>query len=574
MMQVSISSTIIFIGACLLLLFLPLPYGSVEGWSVFVFETATLLLAGIYLAGKFREQRGRGRKDRRDLALNSRLAGTSGSNTEIKTEKPASEPRLSGSGYGFGLRAAGILLALFFGAAVFQLLPIPLSLLRSFSPETAAVYDWSGLAESGTNFFRVSFIPSATRSEFIKYACYFLFGFLLFKTIKSRRQAEALVLVILASGLFQAFYGLAEYFGGTDRIFSYQNVSGRGSAFGTFINRDHYSGFLEMIFPLCIGYLLAKADFFSMKNGLSLRQKIVWFSQEKLQKVFILGVVAVILGVGLFFSRSRSGVIILVITFFLMMTALSAGRRSKRNKVENNRHPGEVSGSIRGSLSVSGEESKSGAASGLENVIGHEMRNDRERRSANRRMHPQTLGHTRYIKMVRTTGLVLAFTLIFIGIKPVIERFTLDSLISESRPRFYALTLDMIGDFPVLGTGAGTYIHAYTRYEQEDLSGILHHAHNDYLEMLAEMGMVGGCAIILAAFIALGWMLARWLKRRDEFVRGVGLGCMAGVTAVLIHSVSDFILRTPAVAVYFVALYALGMRMVLLRQRTERRQYR
>ena len=519
MTRVSISSTIIFIGACLILLFLPLPYGSVEGWSIFVFEAATLLLAGIYLAGKLWEYNSRDRRS--NLNLNPKLSITS---TSKKTEKLDSDPRVSG----IGLRAAGILLALFFGAAVFQILPIPLSFLRSISPETAAVYDWSGLAESGKHFFKVSFIPSATRSELIKYVCYFLFGFLLFKMIKTRRQAETLVLVILASGLFQAFYGLAEYFGGTDRIFNYQNVTGRGSAFGTFINRDHYSGFLEMIFPLCIGYLLAKADFFSMKKGLSLRQKIVWFSQEKLQKVFILGVVAVILGVGLFFSRSRSGVIILVITFFLMMTALSAGRKSKS---KNNRHPSKESG------------------------------------GGSERSRPRLIQHSRYVKMVRTTGLVLAFSLIFIGIKPVIERFTLDSLISESRPRFYALTLDMIRDFPLLGTGAGTYINAYTRYEQEDLGGILHHAHNDYLEMLAEMGVVGGGAIILAAFVALGWMLARWLSRRDEFVRGVGLGCMAGVATVLIHSLSDFILRTPAVAVYFVALYALGMRVVVLRKR-------
>jgi len=564
-MRVSISSTIIFIGACLILLFLPLPYGSVEGWSVFVFEAATLLLANVYLAGKFWEHKGRGRSSSSGNSSSSSRGGSLSPNHGpslsrepinsasiknsdlIKTEKLASEPNISG----FGLRAAGILLALFFGAAVFQLLPIPLSFLRSISPETAAVYEWSGLADWGQNFYTFSFVPAATRSEFIKYVCYFLFGFILFKTIRSRRQVEVLVLVILASGLFQAFYGLAEYFGGTGQIFGYKNITGRGAAFGTFINRDHYSGFLEMIFPLCVGYLLAKADFFSMKKGLSLRQKIVWFSQEKLQKVIILGFVSVILGAGLFFSLSRSGVIILVITFFLMMTAVSAGK----SKSKNNRHPDGM------------RRRTSGSGVGIGNGYGIGSEDRRQSASQSRRMHPQTFGHKRYVKMVRTTGLVLAFTLIFIGIKPVIERFTLDSLISESRPRFYALTLDMIGDFPVLGTGAGTYIHAYTRYENEDLGGILHHAHNDYLEMLAEMGVVGGGAIILAAFLALGWMLARWLRRRDEFVRGIGLGSMAGVAAVLIHSMSDFILRTPAVAVYFAAFYALGIRVVLLKQR-------
>jgi len=58
-----------------------------------------------------------------------------------------------------------------------------------------------------------------------------------------------------------------------------------GSAFGTFVNRDHYSAFLEMIFPLSLGYFLARADYFSLPPGLSLRQKMAWFGQEKLQKI-------------------------------------------------------------------------------------------------------------------------------------------------------------------------------------------------------------------------------------------------------------------------------------------------
>ncbi len=80
------------------------------------------------------------------------------------------------------------------------------------------------------------------------------------------------------------------------------------------------------------------------------------------------------------------------------------------------------------------------------------------------------------------------------------------------------------------------------------------------------MGVVGGGAVILAAFLALGWMFARWLRRSDRFVRGIGLGCAAGAAAMLIHSLSDFNLRTPANAVYFVALYVLGLRTVMLKR--------
>ncbi len=480
----------VFWGLCAGLAFLPLPYGAVEEWAIFVFEAATILLFAAYLVWEYSESREKG--ERREF--------------RAMVESPK-------------FKFVGAMVAVFLAVAVLQLLPFPLAWLKVISPETAALYTWSGLAAQGKRFFTLSLVPAATRTELVKYACYGLFAWLLWRVVRTRRRAETVVLVILGSALFQAAYGLAEYFGGTGRIFSYKNLRGTGSAFGTFINRDHYAGFLEMAFPLSLGYLLARADFFALKKGLTLRQKLVWFSQERLQKVIVLGAVAVVLGVGLFFSRSRSGVLILVVTFFLMMTALSLGRGG----------PGETGG---------------------------------------RTPPARRLRQGRFLKVVRTTGLALAFTLVTIGIKPVLERFTLESILREARPRFYDLTLDMIRDHPLFGTGAGTYIYAYTRYERQDLGGILHHAHNDYLETLAEMGLIGGGAIILAAFVGLGLTFGRWLGRNDVFARGVGLGAMGGIAAVLIHSLSDFNLRIPANAVYFVALYALGMRAVGLRART------
>lgn len=161
-------------------------------------------------------------------------------------------------------------------------------------------------------------------------------------------------------------------------------------------------------------------------------------------------------------------------------------------------------------------------------------------------------------------ALAVVFIAIYIGIKPIIERFTLESFWRETRPKFYELTMRMIADYPLFGTGAGTYIYAYTSYEREDFRGILHHAHNDYLETLAEMGLIGGGAIILTAFFAFGFLLWRWqkLQEREYFRRGVGLGLLSGIMAILIHSVSDFNLRIPANLVYFLSFYVLAWRLL------------
>jgi O-antigen ligase len=158
--------------------------------------------------------------------------------------------------------------------------------------------------------------------------------------------------------------------------------------------------------------------------------------------------------------------------------------------------------------------------------------------------------------------LVVVFAVILIGIKPVIERFSFAALTGEVRPVYFRNTAEIIKDFPIVGTGLGTYLYAYPMYEKKYSGDLLDHAHNDYLELLAEGGIVGGGLMIIFAFGALGVLFLRWARRNDHFVRGVGLGCLAGIAAILIHSLTDFNLHITANAVLFVTLYALGMRVV------------
>jgi hypothetical protein len=70
--------------------------------------------------------------------------------------------------------------------------------------------------------------------------------------------------------------------------------------------------------------------------------------------------------------------------------------------------------------------------------------------------------------------------------------------------------------------------------------------------------------LIVCGFGALGVLFARWTRRRDYFVKGVTLGCLAGIASILIHSLTDFNLHITANAVLFVTLYALAARSVVL----------
>ncbi|MBE0712124.1 MAG: O-antigen ligase family protein, partial [Candidatus Aminicenantes bacterium] len=141
-------------------------------------------------------------------------------------------------------------------------------------------------------------------------------------------------------------------------------------------------------------------------------------------------------------------------------------------------------------------------------------------------------------------------------------------LSGEGRIVVYRNTLEMIGDFPLAGTGKGTYVDAYAIYEKIDDGLKLSYAHNDYLEFAAENGVATGGALAVAGIGLAVWLVAMWRRRRSSFAKGIGLGAMLGVTAILIHGFTDFNLQIPANAVYFTALAMLG---VVVLGREERR---
>lgn len=471
---------IVFWGLCAVLIFVPLPIGSVEEWAVFVFEAATIGLFFVYLGGEIGSRR-------KCLMEDDPLAPT-----------PARLPLVF-----------KILLAVFLAVSFLQVVPLPADVVKVLSPRAYDIF--LGLVRDGiaapSPWLTLSLAPSATLSELVLILCYGIFGFLVLRTVRSRRQVEIFVLVIVASALFQALYGMAEMFSGHEMIFGRVKRFGVGSVTGTYVNRNHFAGFLEMAFPLSLGYLLVKARYFAMEKELSIRQKILWFGQESLQWTLLLGLVPAFIGVGLIFSKSRTGIMILVVTAVLAAAATASWREFSEE---------------------AGEEHGAGA-------------------------------RRRFGRIVRLVVMIVLAAAVWLGIGPVIDRFSEMDISYEARRLFYENTLHMIGDFPLAGTGKGTYVDAYAIYEKVDDGLKLSFAHNDYLEFAAENGVVAGGALAAAGIGLAVWLAAMWRRRRSSFAKGIGLGSVLGVTAILIHGFTDFNLQIPANAVYFTALAMLGV---------------
>ena len=464
----------LLVALCLIVVFLPLPFGGNIEWAIFGFELSVFLLGLLYLLA----------------------GGSRNSKSGYKPEEKKAVPLIP-----------YCLIITFLMAGLFQIIPLPAAVIRELSP---VGYNWrqtlisSGLVDqTRLRWQTISLSPVDSLYELTKYFAYGLFAWLLARTINTRKKATALTLTLIGAGVFQSLYGLSEHFSGSHRIFSWVNKYYAGSAFGTFVNRDHYSAFLEMIFPLSLGYFLARADYFSWPSGLSLRQKIAWFGQEKLQKSILFILPPLIIGVGLFFSRCRSGIIIFLLTFFLILLLLSVTSITGKRKTER--------------------------------------------------------------RLVNAIVLVVLVGVILIGIQPILERFTNQKLFDESRWLYYQYTLGLIKDYPCLGSGLGTYVKAINHYLGKDFYAIIDHAHNDYLEMLGEAGLVGGGALILGGFLLLGLGVKRYFKTGDSLTRSISLGAMIGVVALFLHSLTDFSLRMPGNAVVWLSLFVLCLKVPLLR---------
>jgi O-antigen ligase len=100
----------------------------------------------------------------------------------------------------------------------------------------------------------------------------------------------------------------------------------------------------------------------------------------------------------------------------------------------------------------------------------------------------------------------------------------------------------MFLDHPWLGVGAGNYAQAYPYYYVGSWIEPLGHAHNYYINMLAELGVVGGGLLLLVlgiAFRQLGGALVRSEAQRDTFWRAVLAGAFGGLIVFCVHNLFD-----------------------------------
>lgn len=160
--------------------------------------------------------------------------------------------------------------------------------------------------------------------------------------------------------------------------------------------------------------------------------------------------------------------------------------------------------------------------------------------------------------------IILVYSL-WIGLDPVIDKFTVTGEDVPSRTYIWKDSLNMIKDFPLWGVGLGNFSLAYTLYKNEAYwPQVFDHAHNDYIELACETGLIG--------FVLVFWALIAFFHRvaangrhltpaKDPFRYYMLLGAVSGMFGMFAHIITEFTFQIPANAYYFMFLFALSARL-------------
>jgi len=144
------------------------------------------------------------------------------------------------------------------------------------------------------------------------------------------------------------------------------------------------------------------------------------------------------------------------------------------------------------------------------------------------------------------------------GIDKVVERFEKSSPAAEKRINASSDSYGIVKDFPLTGVGGGAFSAVFTSYQGIDTAGYYDHAHNDYLEIAADLGVP---ALILLAFLCL--LVARRAVMmqhvsRSRLQRGVGFCLIMVLVWLAMHSFVDFNLQIPANSITLSAIFGLA----------------
>ena len=405
---------------------------------------------------------------------------------------------LQRSGLRADLRPVAAALFVVCAAGTVQLLPMPPGLLARISPATPALLGSYDLAFAGNG----TWAPLSIRPHNTVIAVVALIALSLYLLglpgLLSTRAVRSIPGALALFAVPLALYGIytREYNNGLIYGFWQPQDGGGGNQFGPFINRNHFGGWMLMTLAVLIGSLFGRFEGALRDSGNRPVALLAWLSSAHANTLLLKGAAVVLGTVSIFWALSRSSIVSLAAAVMLFSWLASRRRR--------------LSTARRGFAVVSL------AAAVIAGIAW------------------------------RGPDRVLAW---FQDDRNLLSRFDA-----------WRDAWDVIRAFPLAGTGLNTFGDAMLFYQKRNPGFHMAQAHNDYLQLAAE----GGVLVVVPAVVA-AVLLARAIRRNLRAARAesrgywIRAGAAVGLVAIAIQVVFEFSLQIPVNALLFATLAAVAL---------------
>lgn len=315
---------------------------------------------------------------------------------------------------------------------------------------------------------------------------------------RTEKEINRILLALIVIGFGVALFAILQKYTWNGKMYWVREVRENGAVFGPFVNRNHFAGYMEMLIPVAIGYTVAAFAGLPTKGRTAWRRFIDRLTSEEANKLTLLLFMMLVMSVSLVLSLSRTGILSFLTAMVLIGMILLLGRATKRWVLL----PG-----------------------------------------------------------ILITALLISLT--WFGLGPIIERLqTLLHITKDTsmlgRIEVWKDTTRLVSDYPVMGTGLGTFEVTYPAYKTVPDQVSYEHTHNDYLQLLSETGWVGFALGMGIIGMILGLIVRGWRRRQNPWARAMLMGLFTGILALLIHGFTDFNFHIPANAVLFAGLLGLA----------------
>ncbi len=340
----------------------------------------------------------------------------------------------------------------------------------------------------------ISLDPHATWTGLQKSFAYFLIFCFSLLLLDNRTRVKIMLLVIIISGFAQAVYGVVMTLSGLEWGFFVKKVYSIGVASGTFVNRNHFANFLMMSLSVGVGWMIYKTS--PGEGEKTRKQHILAAIQWVLSGKISMRLVLVAIVIGLVMTRSRMG------NFSFFLSLITAG-----------------------------------------GLMWHFS------------------GKSKWKLLALFVSLVIVDIYVmgtWFGIERVVERIQQTSSATEMRPEMVAGSIMLWKDYLWVGSGLETFYTTFPAYKTAGMTGYVDHAHNDFIELLAEVGIIGFALMLPVVGLSFLVGLNAMRTTSSRLMRGVAFASVMAIIAQLLHASVDFSLRIPANAAYMMVFLAMA----------------